>query len=550
MSSYAIFFLLAHLVASASANTCTVTRNAAFFLSLSTNDLYSLATKGNRVGACYIAEVSSGSCDLYVKSAVSGSNGDLGWPKTTGNQGTGCVRAPDYPKKVSSCFYSSSSYVLSQSERNSFCTNSGKSNAVAQLQHAIRSNACSIPIAPASSTCNPGTLGCKCIETCQRPTSSQGWSISSVRLDRVRRCRNKFIFCNSKVTRSEYKVFDSSHSKRQQKKIYLSMVNQPSRAATKNVVISIAGQQRDVFHDGGSSRTTGQLKSFKKNFKKTTGDRQVSVSSFSLINSVLRTGFFQKHDTFVGLVFDARYNYEYSRHRKNRVRTAYYKFIRERLTPYANQIKTIYIAGHSRGGCLAMRLAAKLTAELPKTRIIIHNYDGVCTARNAIFSWTKSEFGVTESPTTRNPVQPDYYTLPTDIEEELPKHNCLSVRSFLSGSHVFDEKVLGIKINPKVIRAFGHYAHKDAQNSLTTSRGYNWYTQSYHTQDHNSIDQFHFTEATRHLRRAFTDLPCECGYVTPSRGRVVPTTPRTPPPRVVAPSPAAYIHDPFARAAI
>ena len=149
--------------------TCTVTKNAAYYLSLSVHQLYYAATGGRRVGGCYITvspPPSRSYCDLYVISATVGSRGYRGWPRTTSNLGTGCVKAPDFPKRRSYCFYHSRQYSLSATDRASFCTNNGKSNAVAQLKHAIRRGQCLIPHNPAPVSCVYGTPGCTCTCSC------------------------------------------------------------------------------------------------------------------------------------------------------------------------------------------------------------------------------------------------------------------------------------------------------------------------------------------------------------------------------------------------
>lgn len=492
-------------------DSCTVTKNSKFYLSLSVDELYDQATKGNRVGECYIAEAKSGFCDLYVKSAIQGASGDKGWPKTKSNRGTGCVKAPDYPKKIRRCFFLDSNYVLTEEERSPFCTEMGKTNAVAQLKHAIRNKACGIPTTVSSEPCEEGSVGCICADSCTKPSPGGGWSISSIRLDRVRRCRNKFLFCNSVVTFGEYKVFDRSHNKRQQKKLFLSQVNVPTRSSTKNVVLAIAGQQTQklVLPNGQSSGLTGQYNTYAASFGRKTGSVSTSVASSSLVNTILKSGYFPKENTFVGLVFDARFNFEFRGKRKDGIVDAYYQYILNRLTSDVSSIETIYIAGHSRGGCLAMRLAARLTKSFPTKRIIIHNYDGVCTARKAIAPWTKSEFGV-QKDFISNPLKKKYFVAKTDIERQLPIKGCLAVRSFLSGSDVL-AKIIGIKINPKAIRGFGHHRFSESSNSLLTEAKFEWYSQSFHTQSHNSIDNFYHSTAEEHLVKAFSDLPCNCG---------------------------------------
>lgn len=60
--------------------------------------------------------------------------------------GTGCVRAPNLPKGVTTCYFDDPSYPLTTAERRSFCTDSGKSNAVAILKHSIRNKAYKVPV--------------------------------------------------------------------------------------------------------------------------------------------------------------------------------------------------------------------------------------------------------------------------------------------------------------------------------------------------------------------------------------------------------------------
>lgn len=483
---------------------CTVVKDSAFYLSLSVNQLYSEATKGRRVGDCYIAEAKRGSCDLYVKSAIKGVNGDRGWPKTNNPRvGTGCVRAPDLPKGVRTCYYNDPRYQLTALERKSFCTDTGKVNAVAQLKHAIRNKACKLPSIVKPVPCMRGSPRCKCTttNTCHRPRPSQSWAISSLVLDRVRRCRNKRFFCNSVVVRNEYNVF-SSHAKRQQKKLFLSQVNVPPRASTRNIVFIVAGQQTQkgpfVPKDGQDSGLTGQNSDFGKRFNRKTGSVGYTVRSNSLVNEILRTGMFSKADTFVGMVFDARFNYEFRRNRKDRIVGAYLNYLVAKLG--AAPPRTIYLAGHSRGGCLVMRLAQALTARYPQTRIIVHNYDGVCSIPGSVSPTTKSEFGVGRSK-IRNPLNSNYEVATTNIASQLPRQNCLAVRSFLSG-----EKVI-----LKAVRSFGHFSFRETSNSLFTPNNFPWYTQTFYNDKHHAISYRHHALARNHLLGAFQSLPCSCG---------------------------------------
>lgn len=144
-------------------NACGLSAATPSYQDMAVDDLFAAATDGNRVGDCYIQQngPGGGACDLYVKSAFPGAAADRGWPKTTGGRGTGCVRAPDFPKRVSTCYFDDPRYPLTTAERSSFCTDSGKSNAVAQLKHAIRNNACKLSaLSPVE--CTRGSPGCRC----------------------------------------------------------------------------------------------------------------------------------------------------------------------------------------------------------------------------------------------------------------------------------------------------------------------------------------------------------------------------------------------------
>lgn len=158
--------LLALCTHQALSETCTVVKNSGYYLSASNQEIIDASMNGNKIGGCFIQDNrgKAGFCDLYAKSALKGVNGDAGWPKTTSNRGTGCVRAPDLPKGVTTCFYQSSSYDLSTSLVDSFCTNNGFANAVEQIKHAIRNNACALPDSPAPVSCSKGERGCVCTD--------------------------------------------------------------------------------------------------------------------------------------------------------------------------------------------------------------------------------------------------------------------------------------------------------------------------------------------------------------------------------------------------
>lgn len=130
-----------------------------------------------------------------------------------------------------------------------------------------------------------------------------------------------------------------------------------------------------------------------------------------------------------------------------------------------------------------MRLAAKLTSKFPSTRVIVDNYDGVCTAPSPLEILFESEFGVTrkliDNPVSRDS---DYAVYTTDVNEQLQVKDCLQVTSFLSGESV---------VLPSV-HSFGHVGLRDQANELNitvSSRNItrSWYRQSFHNYGHDEI---------------------------------------------------------------
>jgi hypothetical protein len=105
------------------------------FCIFSDDYLWSMASGGNSVGNCRITPGGSNTCDLYVKVS------NVGYPQSTVG-GTGCVKAPDFPKHMNVCWYNDPRYSLTAAERADFCTPYGRHNAVAQLCHALMRGLC------------------------------------------------------------------------------------------------------------------------------------------------------------------------------------------------------------------------------------------------------------------------------------------------------------------------------------------------------------------------------------------------------------------------
>lgn len=515
--------------------TCTIVKDLNYYLSLSVSNFLAESTGGKRIGGCYIVpRAAFGACDMYAKSAVRGRDGDLGWPKTISKRGTGCVRAPNLPKRVTTCFYKSSSYRLPPDLVNRFCTDDGNSNAVSMIKHALQNGACNLPEPSAVSCVKGSSPKCICIEEPDGPECPmKGLPVqfpTRVFVQRVHRCTSRFLLCRSRLVDNDYRFFGQNRiSNRRQRNIYLSQVYKPSLSKTKNVVLVVAGQQcfPCLGSSAQSSGITGQDSRYR--MSRRTGGSYRRISSSSLVNAIMRTGYFGKDETFAGLVFDARFHYEFSSSTRQKFFNAYYQYLRSKI---GTSTQTVYLGGHSRGGCLVMRLAARLSTDLPNLRIIVHNYDGVCV-KSALF--TSSEFGVRNFPRRVNPLNNRFFLYTTNMESRFVNRNCLAIRSFLSGGSSAE---IGIRIADQ-FRAFGHVgftSSKAVLEELKTQSGFPWYTESMYDLSHNSIDGDLHGIAVLHLRKAMSGLPCSCGAAS-----VVPTTTRPPtgtttfPPRPTGP---------------
>eukprot|EP01026_Neomeris_dumetosa_P038247 TRINITY_DN3116_c0_g1_i17.p2 TRINITY_DN3116_c0_g1~~TRINITY_DN3116_c0_g1_i17.p2 ORF type:complete len:223 (+),score=0.98 TRINITY_DN3116_c0_g1_i17:249-917(+) len=107
-------------------------------LALDDNTLFNIGLGG--INECRIVESPVGNgdfCDLYVKS------GSDGYPLNQECQGIGCVKAPDFPRAINTCWYARDEFCPEiQGLSGDFCTDSGVANAAAQLRHAIKNDHC------------------------------------------------------------------------------------------------------------------------------------------------------------------------------------------------------------------------------------------------------------------------------------------------------------------------------------------------------------------------------------------------------------------------
>ena len=322
-----------------------------------------------------------------------------------------------------------------------------------------------------------------------RPNSVANEEISAhIRLDRVRRCTRK-LWCRSKLTRHEYRHFTSLR-RSTQKKLYLSEIRVPNRENTRNLILGFSGQQDYTFSGALSSGVTGQPNGYGP-FHRRQGSRNIHLMNNRLIQQVSGSAIFPKDETFVGIVADTRFQYQFWKKTRNKLLNSYMSYIHEKLSP-TKSIQTIYLAGHSRGGCLAILLAKRLAKKYTTTRIVVHTFDPVCREDDP------SEFGIFYNK-IQNPTRSDSWVHGANFPGQFSEKQCLSIRNFLSGGRIIGGPLKGI-------RAFGH-----VHISPLYYQSRKWYQQSFYPQGHISIDDYYHGQAISHLHDSVGSMQCPCG---------------------------------------
>jgi len=283
---------------------------------------------------------------------------------------------------------------------------------------------------------------------------------SSVSLERVRFCQN--FWCTQQYTQPEYHAWEQEGvSKTHQLYTQIARIRQPAREDVRNLVFIAAGQQPPGY--GSESSVTGQEDNYKKNCGVSEGACSRSIDDRSLARQVLDSDYFPADDTFFAVAFDAQFNYMVSSSEKSRIEKAYLSWLKSKA--YASNLETIYLAGSSRGGCLAMRMAKALRndPDFREIRTIVHSFDGVC-------KWDQNELGVTSS-FFRNPENPNYLSYYTDLDAQFPYKENLYIRQLAGGDEV---------IEFTGVHSFAY---------ATTDVNLGWYAQQWVDLDHITIDR-------------------------------------------------------------
>lgn len=178
------------------------------------------------------------------------------------------------------------------------------------------------------------------------------------------------------------------HSK--QVKTIVARIADPPRDRVRHLVFMSSGQQ------GGQLQChlTGQPWNYEANFATTQPSHQIDTTHRALAHDVLRSGLFDPAESFIGVAVDARFNFEHTAIATQNVEDAYYDWLRSQYLD-AN-LQSVFLAGHSRGGCLVARLARRFQQDYPGLPIIVQLYDPVCSM---------TEMGVNVANSVDNPIE-------------------------------------------------------------------------------------------------------------------------------------------------
>ena len=314
---------------------------------------------------------------------------------------------------------------------------------------------------------------------------------ATVRLDRVRFCTGNG-FCFSELTRPQYSFWDDANvSKDKQKETYLSIVSEPPKSDVHNLVFLTAGLQTD---DGKICNVTGQPDNYKAGWDDHTSHINIALTPRYILEDVYRNNLFEPDDTFIALAFDANYNFEYSETNRAQTRNAFYEWLKSKFNP--NNIQNIYLAGHSRGGCLVMMLAARFNRDFPNANIIVQGFDPVCRS---------DEFGMYDERiynpyfTPSGSILTDRFAYKTDVATQFTNNKVAGLLHayVLVGGAPISTLAIGV-------RAF---TDKDATTEHYTEG--NWYEQDWTELNHQDIrkDKSTVDKAIVHLETSIIYPP-------------------------------------------
>jgi len=237
------------------------------------------------------------------------------------------------------------------------------------------------------------------------------------------------------------------------------------------IALFIAGQQKMVDGRKTPSITSGAVDG------DYASDTMIPIDPLSMSGLFFdcKDGFcFDKAKTLQLSIFDAQFEWEHSKERKRKMLDGYVDFLLDKINGKEGNVKVIYLAGASRGGCLVARMAQSLMAveALKTTKFIVQSFDGVCNQN-------QEEFG-TKDDSDKKIVNPlcrsddcgsSWFAWRTNIKKQFESddYERLCMRHVVGGKQV----IVGFA------HAFSHKSCSTIDCTLTTDNGWKWYEQTW-----------------------------------------------------------------------
>jgi pimeloyl-ACP methyl ester carboxylesterase len=307
-------------------------------------------------------------------------------------------------------------------------------------------------------------------------------------VDRIRYCRTTIApICNSKLM-DEYKPWDTRNvDEVRQRNTFISRYVDPGIDNVEHLVFLSAGQRLDApFVGAQGNRVTGQPDDFERHWADHEGQKEKSIDAESIAARIFRQTVRTTGNTFAALAFDAQFNWGRSKAEKHDVESAFYEWLRGKFRP--ENIRSIYLGGHSRGGALVLRLAKRFKQEFPHVPVIVHAFDAVPKVDQGELMSTGAKID--------NPVTDDssFFTYTTDFNAYFPIKKHLYVLNLVSGDMVLREATE--RLAP--VRAVSDVNASGAQGLDTV-----WYRQVWYDLNHSAIASSWRTldPALEHLRQ-------------------------------------------------
>lgn len=180
------------------------------------------------------------------------------------------------------------------------------------------------------------------------------------KVERARYCTSRFLgICTGSSSPSHLSFWEEAGvSNDNQKKLYLSVWSDPkgrsrysSLPKAKHVALFFAGQQTG---SGKRNGITGQYAGYENGCKGDTAYCYKYFDGDGLAKRVYSGGSFPLSETLFAVVLNAQFNHTMSSGNKQETLNGYINWLKNNAD-FAN-LKSVYLAGSSRGGCLALRL--------------------------------------------------------------------------------------------------------------------------------------------------------------------------------------------------